>query len=164
MAPRSRPVPQAWLDPAPAGESIAFDDFPAALLMRAALAAQARHTAVYVREHGLTVPEWRILSRLHESAPMQLGELCRIGGIDKAHAGRILRGLAKSGLAATRADASHGRRQIVDITPEGRRLARRIMPIARRHQSRLLELLSLQERRALFSALDKILHDGEEPA
>lgn len=132
-------------------------EYPSALLMRAATVLQQEITAVYAREHGLTVPEWRILGRLLESAPMQLSDLCRVSHFDKAYAGRVLRALVARGLASTRPDATHGRRLIIDITAEGRRLAEAIFPVALDAQFRMLEILTPAERRATFSALRKLL-------
>ena len=149
--------PSPWLATDRDGTGLAFDDYPAALLMRAALTVQAAYTSTHAREHGLTVPEWRILGRLHESAPMQLAELCRVSMFDKAYAGRVLRQLQARGLVLMQPDASHGRRQIVDITKKGRELQRLIAPAARRNQMRLLEVLQPNERDVLYRALRKLL-------
>src|SRR5690606_6379962 len=103
------------------------------------------------------VPEWRILGRLHLSAPMQLSDLCRVSHFDKAYAGRVLRGLVHKGLATSRPDATHGRRLIVDITAAGNVLAARIFPLANLAQLRMLRELTVTERRATFSAMRKLL-------
>lgn len=132
-------------------------EYPSALLMRAATVVQQEITAVYAREHGLTVPEWRILGRLYESAPMQLSDLCRLSHFDKAYAGRILRGLQQRNLAVSRPDAAHGRRVIIDITPAGRALAAQVFPRAIDAQMRMLDTLTATERRAAFNALRKLL-------
>ncbi len=158
---KKTPEPCPWLDAGPRGGGLSFDDYPAALLMRAAGTVQLAYTSVHAREHGLSVPEWRILGRLHESAPIQLAALCRVSLFDKAYAGRVLRGLEARGLVAMRIDEAHKRRQIVDITPAGRELAQIITPIARRNQMRLLEVLEPEERRALYQTLRKLLAAAE---
>lgn len=134
-----------------------LDDYPSALLMRVANLVQAEVTSVYAREHALSVPEWRLLARLYESAPMQLAALCRTSFFDKAYAGRVLRALEARGLVHTRVDEAHRRRIIVDITPAGRELALRVTAVARRSQMRLLEVLDGEERAALYATLHKLL-------
>lgn len=134
-----------------------LDDYPAALLMRAATSVQMAYTSVYAREHGLSVPEWRILGRLHESAPIHITALCKISLFDKAYAGRVLRELESRGLVVLRPDEEHGRRQIAELTAEGRRLVQTINPIARRNQMRILEALDDDERRALYRSLHKLI-------
>ncbi|MGA0569583.1 MarR family winged helix-turn-helix transcriptional regulator [Variovorax sp. VNK109] len=147
-----------WRDLGPQGGGLELEDYPTALLMRVANHLQAEITGVNAKLHELSVPEYRILSRLYVSAPMQLSALCRTSFFDKAYAGRILRALEARGLALTSVDEAHKRRQIVDITPAGRELARRIAPLARRSQARLLEVLSTDERVALYGALKKLLN------
>lgn len=153
------PSPSAcpWLSAGPRGQGLALDDYPSALLMRVANLIQAEVTSGYARQHQLTVPEWRLLARLCESAPMQLAALCRTSFFDKAYAGRVLRPLEQRGLVTMRVDQAHKRRVIVDITAAGRQLARQVQPVARRHQMRLLEALEPAERASLYTSLHKLL-------
>ena len=146
-----------WLSAGPSGRGLALDDYPSALLMRVANLIQIEVTSVYASQHGLTVPEWRLLARLCESAPMQLAALCRTSFFDKAYAGRVLRPLEQRRLVTLKADESHKRRVIVDITSAGRQLARQVQPVARRNQMRLLEALDPAERTALYTTLHKLL-------
>ncbi len=146
-----------WLNAGPGGRGLALDDYPSALLMRVANLIQLEVTSVYAKQHALTVPEWRLLARLCESAPMQLAALCRTSFFDKAYAGRVLRPLERRGLVALTADRAHKRRMIVDITSAGRELARQVQPVARRSQMRLLEALEPVERTALYTTLHKLL-------
>lgn len=139
------------------GRHLDLAEYPGALLLRVANVIHQDGTAVYAKKHGLTVPEWRLLGRLHESAPIQLSTLCRVAYFDKAQAGRVLRALAARGLVSVAPDASHGRRQIVDITPAGRALAEKVFPEALAKQLRLLRALSPEERRTTFVVLRKLL-------
>ena len=153
-----------WLSAGPSGRGLALDDFPSVLLMRVANMIQTGVTSVYARQHALTVPEWRLLARLCESAPVQLAALCRTSFFDKAYAGRVLRPLEQRGLVTLKVDDAHKRRVIVDITAAGRRLARRVQPIARSSQMRLLEALDTAERTALYATLHKLLAATAPPA
>jgi DNA-binding MarR family transcriptional regulator len=163
--PRSRSQAACpWQTVGPSGRGLALDDFPSVLLMRVANLIQLEVTSVYARKHGLTVPEWRLLARLCDSAPMQLSALCRTSFFDKAYAGRVLRSLAQRGLVAMSTDEAHKRRVIVDITSAGRQLARQVQPTARRKQMRLLQALEPVERSALYTTLHKLLAAAAAPA
>jgi MarR family transcriptional regulator, organic hydroperoxide resistance regulator len=146
-----------WLSAGPGGRGLALDDYPSVLLMRVSNLIQLQVTSVYAKQHALTVPEWRLLARLCESAPMQLAALCRTSFFDKAYAGRVLRSLEQRGLVALTADRAHKRRMVVDITSAGRELARQVLPVARRGQMRLLEALEPVERTALYTTLHKLM-------
>ncbi len=146
-----------WLDPGEDGANLELEDFPSVMLMRVANAVQMQTTRAYSERAGLAPTEWRLLARLWRSAPMKFGELCRLSFLDKGHVSRTLRELQDRGLVATHPDPEHGRRQWVEITSEGRALVRRIMPAARRAQLRLLEQLDSAERKAMYSALRKLL-------
>jgi DNA-binding MarR family transcriptional regulator len=139
------------------GRRLELAEYPSSLLLRVANVIHQEGTAVYARKHGLALPEWRILARLRESAPMRLATLCRVSHFDKAQATRVLRGLTARRLVRTSADAAHKHRRIVDITPSGRKLAEAVLPHAIAEQQKLLRALSPQERRVTFNALRKLL-------
>jgi DNA-binding MarR family transcriptional regulator len=141
-------------------------EYPSSLLLRVANVIHQEGTAVYARKHGLALPEWRILGRLCESAPMRLATLCRVSHFDKAQATRVLRKLTSRRLVRTFADAAHKHRRIVDITPSGRKLAQAVFPEAIAEQLKLLRALSPEERRVTFNALRKLLavYGAEIPA
>jgi DNA-binding MarR family transcriptional regulator len=139
------------------GRKLELAEYPSSLLLRVANVIHQEGTAVYARQHGLALPEWRILGRLCESAPMRLATLCRVSHFDKAQATRVLRTLTARRLVRTFADAAHKHRRIVDITPSGRKLAEAVFPKAIAEQHKLLRALSPQERRVTFNALRKLL-------
>jgi DNA-binding MarR family transcriptional regulator len=139
------------------GRKLDLAEYPSALLLRVANVIHQDSTAVYARKHGLSVPEWRILGRLYESAPLRLTALCQVSHFDKAQATRVLRGLTARRLVRTYADATHKHRLIVDITPAGRKLALAVFPEALAEQVRMLRALTPEERRVTFNVLRKLL-------
>jgi DNA-binding MarR family transcriptional regulator len=139
------------------GRELDLAEYPSALLLRVANVIHQDSTAVYARKHGLSVPEWRILSRLCQSAPMRLTTLCRVSHFDKAQATRVLRGLSARRLVRTCADTEHKHRLIVDITPGGRKLALTVFPEALAEQVKMLRALTPEERRVTFNVLRKLL-------
>lgn len=126
------------------------------MLLRLAQAIQQEVSSTYARSQGLSVAEWRMLARLHAESPMQLAQLCRGLAMDKPYASRILRVLGPRGLVTVSKDPSHGRRLIVEITPQGRALARRLLPAMHESQQQLLQVLDIEERAVLYGAIKKL--------
>jgi DNA-binding MarR family transcriptional regulator len=162
--PWADPWPDPWNAAVLDGAPLSIGHYPGALLMRLASAIHQESTSVYARRHGLTLPEWRILGRLYECAPVQLSVLCRVYCIDKGQAVRVLGTLGKRGLVRVSVDPGHRQRRVIDITPEGRALAGRVVPDAVSEQMRLLEALTAEERHALYASIHKLLAlYGREP-
>jgi DNA-binding MarR family transcriptional regulator len=139
------------------GRKLDLAEYPSGLLLRVANVIHQESTGSYAKKHGLSVPEWRILGRLCESAPMRLTTLCRVSHFDKAQATRVLQTLSARRLVRTFADPAHKHRRIVDITPSGRKLAESVFPEAVAEQLKLLRTLSPEERRTTFNVLRKLL-------
>ncbi|MCI5075073.1 MarR family winged helix-turn-helix transcriptional regulator [Oricola sp.] len=149
--------PDPWNQAVDENRKLDLAEYPGALLMRVATVIHQQTTAVYAREHDLSVPEWRILGRLCVSAPIRRATLCRLSNIDKAQASRVIQTLQERGLVDVHIDASHRNRQIIDITDEGRDIAERIFPEALAEQLKLLRTLTPEERRTTFKVLRKLL-------
>lgn len=149
--------PDPWNQAIDENRKLDLAEYPGALLMRVATVIHQQTTAVYAREHDLSVPEWRILGRLCVSAPIRRATLCRLSNIDKAQASRVIQTLQERGLVDVHIDASHRNRQIIDITDAGRDIAERIFPEALAEQLKLLRTLTPEERRTTFKVLRKLL-------
>jgi len=133
-----------------------LDDYPSAMLTRLAQAIQLELSSAYTRAHGLSVAEWRMLARLNAVGAIQLADFCREIGMDKAYVSRLVRSLQPLGLIQVQRDPGHGRRLIVQITPQGRSLARRILPKARAAQEELMQVLAPSERVVFYGAVKKL--------
>jgi DNA-binding MarR family transcriptional regulator len=151
----SEPCP--WIDIGPDTPPLELDDYPISMLIRVVSVVQKEITSVYAKQHGLSLPEWRLLARLAKNAPMQLSALCKVSFFDKAQAGRVLRALEGRDLVSMKVDENHKRRIVVDVTAHGRSIAEHIFPIAEREQMELLEVLDVSERKAMYAGLKKLL-------
>lgn len=146
-----------WSQAVAGAAPLRLGDFPSVLFLRVANVLHHEVASVYSSRHGLTLPEWRILGRLDESAPIRLSTLCRVSFIDKAQVTRILRELESRGLASTHPDPAHRHRRIVDITPAGRTLAQQVFAEAIAAQMSLLTDLTDEERAVTYRTLCKVL-------
>jgi DNA-binding MarR family transcriptional regulator len=145
-----------WLDLGEHGENLALANFPSFLILRLATSIQRNLMQRYTARFGINLPQWRLLALLENSLPMQFSRLASLSTMDKALVSRALRQLIAKDLAVTRSDPRHGKRLLVSITPEGKALHDRILPIARERQATLLAALDDDERAALYGALRKL--------
>jgi DNA-binding MarR family transcriptional regulator len=145
-----------WVNLKPQGANLEVEDF---LSMRFANLSALLHrnvTKQYLARHDIGLPEWRVLTMLVRHGPVTTRALRHASGMDKGQMSRALRELEERGLLERDADATHELRQVLRISEAGNALYRRIMPDARQSQAALLAHLTLQERKALDSALRKL--------
>jgi len=163
-SPRTAPAPPAvmaagpcpWIDPGIDGAQLDLDDFLTFKLTRLASAGQRGVTASYLETFELGISEWQQLAALARHSPAPFGQLVSLSSLDKGLVSRSIRSLVARGLATTSPDPEHGKRLVCSISPKGRALFRRILPLAQRRQAELLATLSVEERVALHRALAKL--------
>ena len=96
------------------------DDYLLYLLARASSEVSAQfHTRL--KQHGLQVPEWRVLASLSDGDGMTVGELAARALQRQPTMTKIINRMEISGLIERRQGASDRRQVRIHITPEGRR-------------------------------------------
>jgi DNA-binding MarR family transcriptional regulator len=158
----------SWTDPGPDGANLKLNEFLTFHLLRLSSIAKASVARAYLDPAGLSVPEWRLLASVANYSPMPFSDITAMTAMDKGQVSRTLRSAQAKGLVETqlvpadRRGASEGgtsasiSRVIVSITPAGRELYGRVMPIAQSYQAGLLNLMSVEERRMLFDVLQRV--------
>jgi DNA-binding MarR family transcriptional regulator len=101
---------------------------------------------------------YRLLATLDESGPASQAELGRRSGIHFSDIVAALNELAEQGLVERAPDPADRRRNIITITPPGRRQLRRLDKRLTQVQDELLEPLSAAERAQLVTLLSRVLH------
>jgi DNA-binding MarR family transcriptional regulator len=157
-----------WAEPGSEGDRLRIHEFPTFHLLRLATLAKASVAREYLEPAGISVPEWRLLAAVVNFSPIPFSELTAITTMDKGQVSRTLRSAQAKGYIATEvvpmdrrggeAGGSSISRVVVSITPAGRALYERVMPIAQRYQVGMLELLSADERRVLLDVLHRLYH------
>jgi len=123
--------------------------------------------AAAVREHGVTLPMWRVLAALHQREDQRLGELAESTSIEVSTLSRLVGSLQDRGLVERRRSSGDGRSVTVGRTTAGRALTARIIPLARRYEDVALAGFSAAEADALKGMLRRLytnmaaLHDAE---
>ena len=113
-------------------------------------------SAVYGREFGVNVTEWRILSQLAIEPGIPASRICQVIGFDKGPVSRTLAGLERAGLVRLDADRADARRSSITLTEAGQALHDRIIPVALDRERRLLGCLSREEQAELIGYLNRL--------
>jgi DNA-binding MarR family transcriptional regulator len=111
----------------------------------------------YQAKLGVTLPEARVVASVGSFGPFSIMELARRANLDKSQASRAAEALIRQGLVQRQTSTEDGRVVLVSLTPEGRALYRKVMPIARKWNGDMFDCLDEREKAALGEALDKVI-------
>jgi len=145
---------------------------PAALALRQLFSFQVRRfnvlytrasALVYGRDFGLKLNEWRVLAAVmsHEEQPPSMGDLVQETGLDYGLASRLVGALVKKGLALREPRSHDARSRVVELTSEGRLLARRVLQVAAERNARLTKALAPEQLRALNAMMEALIQSAE---
>jgi MarR family transcriptional regulator, organic hydroperoxide resistance regulator len=109
-----------------------------------------------VRPLGATPQIWRVLAALRERDGRRMGDLSQTTSIEVSTLTRLVDSMEKKSLVARRRDRNDSRAVIVQVTSAGRRLTRRLLPIADRYEKVALEGFPAAEAEALKLALRRL--------
>lgn len=114
-------------------------------------------TTAYANQFGLTLAEWRVLSVIAESGILNFGDLVTLSATDKGQLSRTIRELESRNLIEIKPGSKNSKRRIAcSITKEGEALHARVIPVARQRQAEVINILSTDEKVALFSIINKL--------
>jgi len=109
-----------------------------------------------VRPLGATLQIWRVLAALREQDGRRMGDLSGTTSIEVSTLTRLVDNMEQKGLVARRRDAEDARVVLLHITPAGRRLTQRILPIAERYEAVALAGFNASEAETLMAALRRL--------
>lgn len=109
-----------------------------------------------VRPLGATLQIWRVLAALRERDGQRMGDLSATTSIDVSTLTRLVDGMEKKALVARRRDPEDARVVVLHVAPEGRRLTRRLLPIAERYEKVALQGFNAEETEQLKAALRRL--------
>jgi DNA-binding MarR family transcriptional regulator len=125
------------------------------LLKRLGFKAKTRAMDAY-EEIGANPYHYAVLVALAEDSHETQGALADALGYDRGQMVGILDELEEGGLVQRRRDPDDRRRQLVSITPDGRRMLTRLRALSRKLEDELLAPLSEGEREQLHDLLLKL--------
>jgi DNA-binding MarR family transcriptional regulator len=108
---------------------------------------------VYARRFGLSIPEWRLIAVLGRFGPLSANGVAGRTYMDKVRVSRAVQRLLERGLIERAMDEEDRRRSILRLSPEGAAIRAEVAPLALDIESRLMAVLSTEDR----ADLDRIL-------
>jgi DNA-binding MarR family transcriptional regulator len=124
--------------------------------------AHQRHSAnlsACLSRFELTVPQAVVLARLLECKHSSQNLLGRLVAMEPANIRDVVLRLKKRGLVRQEKDPKDGRLLLLSLTPEGRALAFKLIPLAVESVGMTLSKLNAKEREHLRDLLKKIVVD-----
>ena len=118
--------------------------------------AGALATRLIETQFGLTRREWSVMATLAEQEGLLSSELADAAKLDRVRTSRALGSLETKGLVRRTPVAGDRRRVTVSLTPEGRALCDRILPVMARFNMELSAALTAQEQAQLDAMLVKL--------
>ncbi|MFG1347388.1 MarR family transcriptional regulator [Xanthobacter autotrophicus DSM 431] len=112
---------------------------------------------LYADRFGISRAEWRVLAALGVNAAMAARDISAYSTLDKMQVSRAVARLEEAGLVTRATDDADRRAKILTLTPAGRALFRKIVPLAKAREEDLLQDLNAEERAVLEQAMDKVL-------
>jgi len=105
---------------------------------------------------GTSLQAWRVLAALREKDGRRMGDVSTTTSIEVSTLTRLVDNMEKDGVVARRRDAGDTRAVLLHVTAAGRRLTRRILPIAKRYEEVALKGFGAAEAATLKAALRRL--------
>jgi DNA-binding MarR family transcriptional regulator len=138
--------------PLPTSEPSFIDDYLAYLLAQAShLISHEFHTVA--RRAGLPVLHWRVLATLVDGEARSVGEVATIILTPQSTLTRVVDRMSAQNLLMRVPDETDRRITRLQITPQGLRVAQRLVAQARDHEAAVLAPLGAKEAAALKKSL-----------
>lgn len=116
-----------------------------------------------IAEQGLLLPHFSVLAALDDAGPLAQHDLAARLGINRSHLVAYVDELESRTAISRQRDPDDRRRQVVSLTPAGRKLLAQLrVPIAE-VQEQFLAVLSEHERSVLMKLLLRLLEQADEP-
>jgi DNA-binding MarR family transcriptional regulator len=128
-----------------------------------ALATLLRRSAslLYRREIGLSQVEWRILAIVGDHAPLTLGALVEILGLDKGQLSRGVTALVKRGILLRIPDSRDSREVSIALTRHGEQTFETLIALALERNRELVAGLTRAEVATLLAVLERLLANAK---
>ncbi len=110
----------------------------------------------YSSQHGLTIPEWRVLAILGRFPGSSAGEVAARAAMDKVAVSRAVSRLLDAGRIRRHFADADRRRSVLELSAAGWKIYRQVTPVLLAYEADLLDGLSPAERRELDRLLARL--------
>jgi DNA-binding MarR family transcriptional regulator len=111
---------------------------------------------IYADRFGLTIPGWRVVATLGQYGYRTARDIAAHGVMHKSTVSRAVSVLQQRGLIERRANHEDRREELIELTPEGRRIYEALAPEALAFEERLMAVLTPGEQESLVGLTDKL--------
>ncbi len=115
-----------------------------------------------LREHGLTVARWQVLSVLSRYDGSRVGTIADLAGTEQPATSRVVDQLERDGIVERRAGIDDSRSVEVWLTPAGRKLFTQLVPMASEFVTELTRNFSRDDVNTINANLERLLSDIKE--
>jgi len=126
------------------------------LLLQAREAVMA-HTRPSLREHELSDQQWRVLRVVGEHGSVETGRVAREAFILGPSLTGVLARMERDGLITRSRDPNDQRCTVVEATPRGRKLVKRLSVSIEAHYKWMEESLGKEKLTHLYALLDELI-------
>jgi len=109
-----------------------------------------------IAPHGIALQEWRVLAALGANGAQRLLDLAALTSIDVSTLSRLVGRMVRRRLVRRDRNGNDRREVSVALTPDGQRIFRMIVPLARRYEQIALRGLKPDEAARLRNMLRRI--------
>ena len=109
-----------------------LNEFLPYLINRVGSALALRFTDDRLAAHGLSIAMWRVLAALSNRGEQRQIDLVDMTSIDASTMSRLVTRLVRMGLVTRSRSATSNREVVVELSPKGRVLVQRLIPIAKK--------------------------------
>jgi DNA-binding MarR family transcriptional regulator len=111
---------------------------------------------IYAERFGLTIPGWRVIATLGQYGVRTARDIAAHGVMHKSTISRAVSGLEARRLILRRPNAADRREELIELTPEGRRIYQALAPEALAFEEHLVSVLTPAEQESLMALIDKL--------
>ncbi len=140
-------------------EVIDIDRYAPFLLNAVGSAWQRKTSAIYRREFGFGINEWRVMSMLNIEPGTTAGRICEVLRLDKGAVSRSLQNLEQLGLVCFEAFPTDTRKRWWTLSDEGQAVHAQVLRIALDCEHQMMAKVT-QEDRAVFLRVMKQMLDN----
>ncbi len=115
------------------------------LINRVGFALVASFTADALKDNALSIDMWRVLAALSNNGGQRQVDLSGMTSIDVSTMSRLVSRLVRVGLVTRSRSAKSSREVVVALSPKGRALVQRIIPVANKLEQKASAGLSAKE-------------------
>ncbi len=127
------------------------------------LARRTRAINARLRPYGLDYSRWRVLAVLQEHPGATMGELADLTSVDRTTLTRTLGLMEEARLVARQKRESDRRSLVISLTPKGRRMFARILPLTLAETDSALTDFSSEEQGVLKDSLKRMADNLKAP-